>query len=165
MYFKNSLIIALSGIILGLSIAIVFGVNEDFFKNRIDQGIHLNKKYAKVDNKEEYLKKESDKNWRYYQRFHFHASAIGAMSIAVLILIGFTSAPLTRKKILAPLLAISGFLYPFVWLFAAIFGPEWGRNEAKEFFAIFGYMGGVYLFSMVWVLIEVIRTDKLKFNI
>ncbi|MFT6630234.1 MAG: hypothetical protein ACJAS4_000168 [Bacteriovoracaceae bacterium] len=160
MYFKNSILVAMSGIILGIAIAIVFGVNEDLFKNKIEKGILLNPKYSKIENKNEFLKKEASKNWRYYQRFHFHASAIGTMSLALLLLINFTSAPGIRKKVLCPILAISGFLYPFVWLFAGIYGPEWGRTEAKEFFAVFGYMGGVYLVTIIWVFIEVVKTEK-----
>ena len=165
MNFKNSILIALMGIILGLSIAIVFGVNEDFFKNKIVKGIKLSKKYSKVEDKVYYLKKEVDKNWRYYQRFHFHSSAVGSMSVALLLLIGFTSGPLRKKKMIALLLSLSGFLYPFVWLFAGIFGPEWGRAEAKEFFAFFGYMGGVYLVTVIWTVIEVMKTKKFEFKI
>lgn len=165
MYFKNSIIIALMGIVLGLSIAIVFGVNEDFFKEKIDKGIKLSEKYSKAENKVAYFKKETSKNWRYYQRFHFHSSAIGSMSLALLLLIGFTAASTKRKKALTLVLSSSGFLYPFVWLFAAIFGPEWGRSEAKEFFSIFGYMGGVYLLSVIWVTIEVINTKDFKFKV
>jgi hypothetical protein len=165
MYFKNSIVIALSGIILGLSIAIVFGVNEDIFKSKIDKDIRTSEHYSTSEHKEAYLKKEASKNWRYYQRFHFHASAIGSMSIAVLLLIGFTGAPNSRKKILCYLLSVSGFLYPFVWLFAAIYGPEMGRSEAKESFTFFGYMGGLYLVTMIWALVEVAKTKKFDFSI
>jgi hypothetical protein len=47
------------------------------------------------------------------------------------------------------MISVGGFLYPFIWLFAGIYGPEMGRNEAKEAFAIFGYMGGVCLLGMI----------------
>ena len=62
------------------------------------------------------------------------------------------------------MLAIIGFLYPFVWLFAGIYGSEWGRSEAKEFFTIFGYMGEVYLVSMIWVLVELLKSEKFALN-
>jgi hypothetical protein len=161
---KSSILTALMGIVLGLSIAIVFGVNEDFFKDRIDKGVRLSEEYSKVKNKDEYLKREVGKNWRYYQRFHFHSSAVGSMSVGLLLLIGFTSGSIRRKKTLGTLLSLSGILYPFVWLFAGIFGPEWGRSEAKEAFAIFGYMGGVYLATIIWTLIEVVKTKTFEFK-
>jgi hypothetical protein len=50
------------------------------------------------------------------------------------------------------MIAIGGFLYPFVWLFAGLYGPEMGRSEAKEAFAVFGYMGGVYLVGILYAL-------------
>jgi hypothetical protein len=57
----------------------------------------------------------------------------------------FIDAPAKLTALASYLISIGGFLYPFVWLFAAIYGPEMGRSEAKEAFAIFGYMGGVFL--------------------
>lgn len=53
----------------------------------------------------------------------------------------------------ADLMSIGGLLYPFVWLFAGIYGPEMGRTEAKEAFAIFGYMGGLFLVGAIFTLI------------
>jgi hypothetical protein len=50
------------------------------------------------------------------------------------------------------MISLGGFLYPFVWLFAGIFGPEYGREVAKETFAVFGYMGGVHFVGIVFTL-------------
>ena len=47
------------------------------------------------------------------------------------------------------MLSLGGLLYPYVWLFAALWGPEIGRGPAKEKFAFFGYMGGVFLLGTV----------------
>jgi hypothetical protein len=54
-------------------------------------------------------------------------------------------------------------MYPFVWLFAAMYGPILGRSEAKEAFAIFGYAGGVYLVGLILIFILVAKYP-LKFN-
>jgi hypothetical protein len=144
-------VIAILTLIGGVFISIIFGANEDYFKDKINEGLKKNEKVNQIQDpveKEAVLKTEADKNWRYYQRFHFHATGIGAMIMGVLLFISFLSAPEKLKNITSYLVSFGGFLYPFVWLFAAIYGPEMGRTEAKEAFAIFGYMGGVFLLGL-----------------
>ncbi len=135
-------------VVLGVFIAIMFGVNEDFFRKKIEAGLEKNVKIMAIEDvakKEATLKTESEKNWRYYQRFHFHSTGIAAMSFGLLLMLSFLNAPAVLKSTASYLVSVGGFLYPFVWLFAGIYGPEMGRSEAKEAFAIFGYMGGVFL--------------------
>ena len=40
---------------------------------------------------------------------------------------------------------------------AGIYGPELGRSIAKEKFAIFGYMGGIYLIGIIMILFLFIK--------
>lgn len=144
--------IAILTLIGGVFISIIFGANEDYFKDKINEGLKKNEKVNQIQDpieKAAVLKTEADKNWRYYQRFHFHATGIGAMIMGVLLFLSFLSAPERLKTITSYLVSFGGFFYPFVWLFAAIYGPEMGRSEAKEAFAIFGYMGGVFLLGLV----------------
>ena len=139
----------------GIFISILFGANEDFFKNRISAGLQTNAKIQSIQDpqiKSEKIKVEHEKNWRYYQRYHFHATAISTMTLSLLIFLGFIEASRKETLIASYMLAVGGFLYPFVWLFAGIFGPEMGRDEAKEAFAIFGYMGGVYLLGLTYTI-------------
>lgn len=143
------------GMASGVFIAIIFGVNESYFKNTILAGLQNNKKImaiADTTTRESTIKVEADKNWRYYQRFHFHATGIGAMSLAALLLLALSMAPYILKNISSYMIAIGGLLYPFVWLFSAIYGPSMGRTEAKESFAFFGYMGGLFLFGLILLL-------------
>jgi hypothetical protein len=144
-------VIAILTLIFGVFISIIFGANEDFFKDKIKEGLSKNEKINLIQDtaeKDAVLKSESDKNWRYYQRFHFHATGIGSMIMGVLLFISFLSAPEGLKSITSYAVAIGGFLYPFLWLFAAIYGPELGREVAKEKYAIFGYMGGLFLLGL-----------------
>lgn len=152
MKLKFPYILSLLGMVGGVIISIVFGVNEGVFKDRIQEGLMKNQKIQSmmdVEAKAAKLKTEADKNWRYYQRYHFHATGVGSMSLVILILLGFIKASQTQLLVSSYMISIGGFLYPFVWLFAAIYGPEMGRDEAKEAFAIFGYMGGVCLLGMI----------------
>lgn len=149
---KIPYLLALLGIMGGVFVAILFGVNESIFKDRINRDLQSNQKVIKIINPEEkkaFIKKEASKNWRYYQRYHFHATAIGSMSLGILILLSFSLAPKIIKLTSAYMISLGGFFYPFVWLFAAMYGPILGRSVAKERFAVFGYMGGIFLVGVI----------------
>lgn len=162
---KIPFILALLCMLGGVGIAILFAVNEDMFKARISAGLEKNIKIQQIIDpvkKAEKMASESDKNWRYFQRFHFHATGIGAMMMGILLLIARLKAPMKHKNIAAYLVAIGGTLYPFVWLFAGLYGPEMGRHEAKEAFAIFGYMGGVFLLGGIYTTLLAIKYDLVE---
>ena len=163
---KAPFIIALSGMILGVIIAILFGVNESLFKDKISNDLKLNQKIMQIEDVEKreiIIQKEKVKNWRYYQRFHFHSTGISSMTLVVLILLSFSLAPSKHKTIASYMTSVGGFFYPFVWLFAAMYGPLWGRSVAKESFAIFGYMGGVMLLGLILSLYLLVKYP-LEFN-
>lgn len=158
--------LALCSIVGGVFISILFGLNEDLFKSRIDAGLERNVKIQQISDLAERtskMKAESEKNWRYYQRYHFHATGIGAMMMGVLLFLSLLKAPQKSVTIASYMIAIGGTLYPFVWLFAGIYGPEMGRTEAKEAFAFFGYMGGVFLLGGVYSLYLSLKYN-LKFS-
>ncbi len=72
----------------GVFIAIMFGANESFFKNKIAKDLDNNQKILHIQDisqRKAKIKKEASKKWRYYQRYHFHSTAIGSMSLAILI--------------------------------------------------------------------------------
>lgn len=148
---KKQFIIVIISLILGNLIAVFFGVNEDLFKNQIANDLKTNSKILAIEDlekREKKIDKEKSKNWRYYQRFHFHSTGIGAISLGVLFLLMLINSHNILKIISSYMISIGGALYPFIWLFAAIYGPSMGRSEAKEAFAIFGYMGGIYLVGL-----------------
>lgn len=152
---KFPILLTILALIGGVFISIIFGANEDFFQNRITHGLEKNIKIQSITDeniKTEKIKSEKDKNWRYYQRYHFHANGIATTSLCLLILLAFIKASKKEILIASYMISIGGFLYPFVWLFAALYGPEMGRNEAKESFAFFGYMGGVFLVGVIYCL-------------
>ena len=144
--------ISILGMIAGVFIATLFGVNEDFFKERISDGLLQNEKLMAIEDdeaREAKLEAEAEKNWRYYQRFHFHSTGIGAMALATLLLTLRIPANVRLLLVTRYMVAVGGFFYPFVWLFAGMYGPTMGRSEAKEAFAIFGYAGGLVLVGLL----------------
>lgn len=153
---KIPFLLALLSMIGGVFISILFGLNEEMFLQKIQAGLEKNvavQAIADPAEKASKIKTETEKNWRYYQRFHFHATGIGAMMMGVLLLL--LQLQISAKAFYGPayLVSIGGFLYPFVWLFAGMYGPEMGRSEAKEAFAIFGYMGGLFLVGGLWAFV------------
>lgn len=153
--YKLPIVITIFSVLGGVSIAILFGVNEDFIKSKIAADLEKNIEIQAIGEpleKSAKLKEEADKNWRYYQRYHFHSNGIAAMTFGLLILLLFIKLSKIEYLISSYLLALGGFFYPFVWLFSGIYGPSMGRSNAKEAFAILGYMGGVYLLGVVYTM-------------
>ncbi len=161
---KIPFVLAILSMTGGVFIAILFGVNEEMFQARIKAGLEKNVKVQQIINAEEKsakIKSETDKNWRYYQRYHFHATGIGAMMMGLLLFLAQLKLKPNAFYPPAYLLSVGGLLYPLVWLFAGIYGPEMGRAEAKEAFALFGYMGGLFLAGSVWTLWLSLRKEYL----
>lgn len=137
---KLGLAIVLVGLFFGVGMGIVFGVNEDLFKNHIAQGI--------AANPEVHDAKSPDKIWRYAQRAHFHATGIAAFSLGLVILVMFSTLKPTYKKASAILLGLSSF-YPLSWYTMFWLAPSIGRGPAHahiltEFFVYTG-VGGLLL--------------------
>ncbi len=153
--------IAILGMIGGVFIGILFGANEAMFKDKIARGLASNQTIAAISvpaEKEKALSSEADKIWRYYQRYHFHSTGIGAMSLAVLLMLFLRTSGGRLRDIASYLVAIGGFLYPFVWLFAAMAAPEIGRAAAKEKYMVFAMGGGLFLVGLVISLVHLMTS-------
>ncbi len=118
---KLGLAIVLVGLLFGVGMGIVFGVNEDLFKDYIAQGIAANPDVHDT--------KSPDKIWRYAQRAHFHATGIAALSLGLVILVMFSTLKPTYKKASAILLGLSSF-YPLSWYTMFWLAPSIGRGPA-----------------------------------
>ena len=120
---KAGLALVLLGLTFGVVLGICFGVNEDFFKDFMAQGIAANPDVHDA--------KSPDKIWRYAQRAHFHATGIAAFSIGLVLLVAASSLNRQLKKITSTLIGL-GFLYPFAWLSMFFLAPSLGRDEAHS---------------------------------
>ena len=161
---RTPFFLAALGMFGGVLIAILFGVNEAWFKDRIAAGLERNPAIQSIADpaaRAAKISAEESKCWRYYQRYHFHATGIGAMALALLLLVNGLRAGATAKRVASYLVSVGGLLYPFVWLFAGIYGPEMGRHEAKEAFAVFGYSGGLVLIGIALSLYLIVSAEAL----
>ncbi len=159
---KIPFLMAILSMVGGTFIAILFATNDEGFHTKIKVGLEKNAKIMEITDpakREEKISKDSGRFWKYYQRFHFHATGIGAMMMGLLLLLTRLSAPAKFVTLSSYMVSVGGFLYPFVWLFAGIYGPEMGGDQAKEAFAIFGYMGGLFLVGALLTLVLALRYD------
>ena len=137
---KVGLALVMVGLLFGVGMGIVFGINEETFKDFIAQGISANPDVHDA--------KSSDKIWRYAQRAHFHATGIAAFSLGLIFLAIVSTLKHTYKKISAIFLGL-GSLYPLSWFSMFFLAPSMGREAAHahiltEFFAFTG-VGGILL--------------------
>ncbi|MGD9850379.1 MAG: hypothetical protein AB7T38_03835 [Nitrospirales bacterium] len=96
---------------------ILFGVNEDVFKDFVAQGI--------AANSEVHDAKSPDKIWRYAQRAHFHSTGIAAFSLGLIFLAMVSSLKPSYKKMSAIFLGL-GSLYPLSWFSMFFLAPSIG---------------------------------------
>lgn len=131
---KPGLALVFIGLFFGLSMGILFGVNEDAVKGYIDNGIEANQ--ALHD------KKSASKIWRYAQRSHFHALGIAAFSLALILLINFLTMKDKFKEMSSVLVGLGSF-YPLGWFSMFILAPSLGRSAAHHHWltTTFTYIG------------------------
>jgi hypothetical protein len=131
---KGGLGLVLLGLAFGVGMGIVFGINEDVFKDNITQGI--------AANPEVHDAKSAGKIWRYAQRAHFHATGIAGFSLGLLILIMASELKPGYKKVSSVFLGL-GSLYPLSWMGMFVLAPSIGRGPAHDHFLteIFAYTG------------------------
>jgi len=122
-HIKYGLALVMLGLLFGIGLGIVFGANEDLFKDYIAQGI--------AAHPEVHDAKSPDKIWRYAQRAHFHATGIAAFSIGLLLLVAASSLTEKLKKTTSVLIGLGSF-YPLAWYSTFLLAPTIGRDAAHE---------------------------------
>ena len=141
---KVGLALVIVGLLFGVGMGIMFGVNEDGFKDYIAQGIAANPTVHDA--------KSPDKIWRYAQRAHFHASGIAAFLLGLIGLAMISRLKPMIKKLASICLGLGSF-YPLSWFSMFFLAPSIGRDAAHshmltEFFAYVG-VGGILLGTFV----------------
>ncbi len=110
-------------LIFGIVMGIVFGINEDSVKDFISNGI--------ISHPEVHDEDSNDKIWRYAQRSHFHATGIGAFTLALIILVSMTRMKAILKRLSSALIGLGG-LYSLSWFSMFLLAPSIGREAAHS---------------------------------
>jgi hypothetical protein len=125
------LLLAVTTLLFGFGLGIVFGLNEELIKSRlaasaaaVHQPVYHGDSTA--------AKPVLEKSWAYMQRAHLHAGALGTSAtslILVLVLLG-TGATLTR--VIGIGLGAGSLGYSVFWLWAGFRAPGLGSTGAAK---------------------------------
>lgn len=121
---KPGLLMTLLGLLFGIGMGILFGINEDMFKDFVAQGVAANPTVHDASS--------ADKIWRYAQRAHFHGTGIAAFSLGLLFLVTLSSLSHQLKRISSILIGLGSF-YPLAWLTMYFVAPAIGRDPAHAY--------------------------------
>ncbi|MBT4766115.1 MAG: hypothetical protein HOO12_05110 [Methylococcales bacterium] len=120
---KIGLLLVIFTLIFGICMDIGFGINEEYFKDYIAQGIEMHS--ALHD------QKGQSKIWRYAQRSHFHATGIAAFSLGLLLLMLLSNMKRAMVHFASVLIGL-GNLYLLSWFAMFLLAPEIGRKAGHE---------------------------------
>ena len=120
---RLGLVLSMLTLLFGIGMGVVFGVNEDGVQDYIKDGIAA---HAQLHDQQ-----SQSKIWRYAQRAHFHATGVGAFTLAMILLVGAT--PMTRrfKAAVSTLIGVGSF-YSLAWLSMFLLAPSLGRGAAHD---------------------------------
>jgi uncharacterized membrane protein YuzA (DUF378 family) len=122
---RIGLVIAGAVLLFGISLGISFGVFEDNIKELVNSGVDA---HAEVHAGDPDAKA---KIFRWWQRAHFHATGIGAFTMAMIAVTALTGMKTGVKRVVSTLIGIGG-IYSVAWLLMALKAPEIGRSAAHH---------------------------------
>lgn len=140
---RPGLIIAGLFLLFGILMGVAFGVFEDNIKEMINTAVDLN---ASVHL--EGVSKAKGKIFRWWQRAHFHATGMGAFTLAMIAIVALSGLKSSFKRWASILIALAG-LYPLSWLLMSLVAPSMGRDAAHHNIAVelLVYAGMLCLFA------------------
>ncbi len=141
---KAGLAIVMIGLFFSVGMGISFGVNEDFYKDYVAEGVATHSQLHDATSE--------DKIWRYAQRTHFHAGGIAAFCLGLIIFVMNSDMARRLKKTSSILIGLGG-IYPLAWLSMFYLAPSLGRGAAHEhiltklftFVGVAGLLAGSFL--------------------
>jgi hypothetical protein len=129
---RFGVLLACLSVLFGFGLGAVFGAFEEDLKGHLKARGEavLAERYEGDAGK---LKVVLDKSWVYVQRAHLHGGGIGAVALALCLLLASLGSPSTRLAAVAALLAGAGALgYAVYWLLAALRAPGLGGTSAAK---------------------------------
>ena len=124
------LVLAVLTLLFGYGLGIVFGLNEDIIKSRLEASAAEVRGTAYQD--EAAMEAVLEKSWVYMQRAHLHAGSLGTAAVAltlVMVLLG-ASPGVTKWTSIA--LGAGGLGYSVYWLWAGFRAPGLGGTGAAK---------------------------------
>lgn len=156
---RIGILLSLFTLLYGFILGGLFGAIEGKIKGHLkDNALAVFDTVYKGDSVK--MKKITDKSWVYFKRAHLHASGLGAISLAVILLLMFMQSPLILKELTAIALGLGSLGYSLFWMFAALNAPGLGSTgaakEALSFLAI--PSAGMCIVGLISVFVFFIKT-------
>jgi hypothetical protein len=128
---RGGLLFSLLTLVFGFGMGVAFGVGEDAMKANLKERALavLQERYEGNTEKAEAV---ATKAWNYYKRAHLHANGLGTTSLALILLLAFTSAGLRWRQAAAWAGGIGGLGYSVFWLWAGYLAPALGSTGAAK---------------------------------
>lgn len=125
------LILSVLTIIYGQWMGIVFGANEDFIKDMLNNSAtEVLASAYKGDEAE--MKAVIDKSWRYMLRAHLHAGGMGTTAFAFILYLGLTRPTGWLTRVTGAALGAGGLGYSIYWMLAGFRAPGMGDTSAAK---------------------------------
>ena len=156
--FAPGIILALLSIAFGFLLGGSFGAVEDSIKGHLRSSAEavFETVYQGDASKRDAV---VTKSWTYMKRAHLHGSAIGAASLASILLLGLFGSSGLLERVSAAAFGAGSLLYSIFWLAAGLAAPSVGSTgEAKEALSFLAIPGvGLCLLGIGGTLLSVLK--------
>lgn len=151
--FYVGLALAVTAIVFGAVMGIVFGLNEDAIKDTLKKSANLVRE-SLYNSDDTAIKSVLDKSWSYMKRAHLHAGAMGTTAVALTLLLTIIHAPQFLITLCSLGLGAGSLGYSVFWMLAGFRAPGLGgTSAAKESLAWLGMpTSGAYVIATLCAL-------------
>ena len=125
------LILAVLTLLLGFGLGVVFGLNEDAIKDRLTASA-ASAPASAYQGDEAKIKSVLDKSWVYMQRSHLHAGSLGAVAVALSLVLLLLGTPPVTARVISTSLGAGSLGYSGFWLWAGFRAPALGSTGAAK---------------------------------
>jgi hypothetical protein len=125
------LVLATLTILFGQFLGIVFGLNEDAIKDRMEASA-VEVRETVYHNDDAAIKAVLSKSWSYMKRAHLHAGAMGTTALAIIVLLGLLGVSKRFLGVISLALGGGGLGYSIFWMWAGFRAPALGSTGAAK---------------------------------
>lgn len=125
------ILLALLGLLFGFGLGVTFGAAEEKLKDGLAHSAAgvLETVYS---GDQAAADRVVSKSWSYYKRAHLHAGGMGAVAIALIVLLVVAGSPLALTRVASTALGFGALGYPIFWLLAGARAPGLGGTGAAK---------------------------------
>lgn len=125
------LLFSILTILFGQGMGIVFGLNEDGIKGRLNDSAQVVRDTV-YKSDDAAIKTVLDKSWSYMKRAHLHAGGMGTTALALIVLLCLLGASGRVTSVIGIALGAGGFGYSVFWMWAGFRAPALGSTGAAK---------------------------------